>query len=70
MKSESNAPIHKLIELVKQELLRMGYGDQVIKRYQTVWSRLTEHMKEPSITAYNTKIGLDFLESAYQITVF
>lgn len=27
-------------------------------------------MKERSIAAYNTKIGLDFLEATYQITVF
>jgi hypothetical protein len=70
MKNEGNASIHKLIELVEKELLRTGYGDRVIKRYQTVWRRLTEHMKERSVTAYSTKIGLDFLEAAYQITVF
>jgi integrase/recombinase XerD len=70
MKREVDVPIQRLIELVEAELLRTGYGNRVIKRYQTVWGRLTDYMKERSIAAYNTKIGLDFLETAYQITVF
>lgn len=70
MKREVEVPIQSLIELVEAELLRTGYGDRVIKRYHRVWSRLTDYMKERSCVAYNTKIGLDFLEAAYQITVF
>ena len=70
MESEVNVPISSLIGLVKKELLLSGYSDQVIKRYQTVWGHLTDYMKERSIAAYNTKVGLDFLEDAFQITVF
>ena len=70
MRREADVPIQRLIELVEAELLRTGYGNRVIKRYHRVWKRLTDYMKERSLVVYNTKIGLDFLEAAYQITVF
>jgi integrase/recombinase XerD len=70
MKSEVDVPIQRLIELVEAELLRTGYGDRVIKRYQRVWSRLTNYMEERFLVVYNTKVGLNFLDVSYQITVF
>jgi integrase/recombinase XerD len=70
MQRKMNVTIDEQIEDVKRELLRIGYGDKTIERYQRAWNRLIDYMKERSIEAYSTKVGLDFLEEAFQITVF
>lgn len=70
MQEQAKVTIDGLIESVKSELLRIGYGDRTIARYQRTWNRLIDYMQEHFIAAYSAKVGLDFLEEAFQITVF
>lgn len=60
----------QLIEAVKKEFFRLGYSSRTIKRYQTVWNRLDYFMKSNNIGRYDTKVGLDFLDDTYDITVY
>lgn len=70
MQGMTTVTIDEQIGSVKRELLRMGYGYKTIERYQRAWDRLIAYMQERSIEAYSPKVGLDFLEEVFQITVF
>lgn len=70
MKKGVDLNYEQLIESIKEELFRLGYASRTIKRYQTVWNRLDYYMKSKNIERYNTKVGLDFLDDTYHITVY
>ena len=70
MKSKVNVTIQNLLEEVRVELKRVGYGNRTVNRYETAWERLVNFMQKHCIPAYDPKVGLTFLEEAYQITVF
>lgn len=59
-----------LIESVKGELKKVQYSDSYIRGFVTVWNRLTNYLDKRNTTAYSAKIGLDFLEIEYGVTVF
>ncbi|MCL6443004.1 MAG: site-specific integrase [Alicyclobacillus sp.] len=70
MRSRGSFAIQDLFERVSSELQRVGYSDRVVTRYRRAWTHLAEYMEEQGVTTYDTKVGLNFLEDAYQITVF
>ncbi len=62
--------ISMLIDAVKGELKKRCYSDSYIRGLTTVWNRLTEYSKKKNTSTYSAKIGLDFLEAEYGITVY
>jgi len=62
--------LSELINKVKKELENARYSDLCIRRFVTVWNRLTNHMVRNSETIFTAKIGMNFLESEYGITVY
>jgi hypothetical protein len=59
-----------LIRRVRGELKNRHYSDSYIGEFITIWNRLTEYLKKRGTSVYSAKIGLDFLEAKYGITVF
>lgn len=62
--------IGMLVGAVKGELKKRYYSDSYIRGFTTVWNQLTKYLKKDGISAYSAKIGLDFLETEYGITVY
>jgi len=62
--------IGTLIGAVKGELKNRRYSDSYIRGLSTVWNRLTKYLKKKGTSAYSSKVGLDFLEAEYGITVY
>jgi len=60
----------KLIEKVKVELDKAQYSDTYINEFETVWNHLKSYMLDNGINVFTTKVGIDFLEAEYGITVF
>jgi integrase/recombinase XerD len=57
-----------LIGKVKSKLENAQYSDSCIEKFATVWNRLT--MYAGGEKNYSAKLGMDFLEAEYGITVF
>lgn len=62
--------LNKLIDKVKVELRKTGYSDSYIRGLFTVWNRLTDYMRRNGKRIFNAKLGMDFLEAEYGITVY
>lgn len=62
--------LNELINSVKIKLKKVGYPDLCIRRFETIWDRLTNYMDRYRETIYTAKIGMDFLEAEYGITVY
>ena len=62
--------LNELIDKVKVELKDAQYSDLCIRGFVTVWNRLTNYMVRNSQTIFTAKIGMDFLEAEYGITVY
>jgi integrase/recombinase XerD len=63
-------PFSELVEAVKTELLRVNYKEQRIKTYVPIWDALGKYMRRRNLGCFDMKIGLNFLEDEYGITVF
>jgi len=70
MANHQKVELSYLIDRVKVELKKVQYSDSYIRGFVTVWNRLTIYLEKRRTTAYTAKIGLDFLEAEYGITVF
>ena len=70
MTNKCELPTDQLIKKVEKELISLGYGTGIIKRFKIVWDRLLDYVKSITISVFNAKIGMDFLEKTYNITVF
>lgn len=70
MKNYQEIELNTLINGVKGELKKVHYSDSYIRSFVTVWNRLTDYLKKIGVTTYSAKIGLDFLEAEYGITVY
>ena len=68
--SNHEIEVHELIDKVKIELKNAQYSDSRIEVYIPVWDHLTFFMLKKCKSSFTAKIGLDFLESEYGITVF
>jgi integrase/recombinase XerD len=62
--------LNELINRVEIELGSAQYSDISIKRFVKVWNRLTNYMVRNNETIFSAKVGVDFLESEYGITVY
>jgi len=62
--------LRELIVEVKAELFRVKYKEQRIKLYESIWDVLVHYMEKRKQKYFEMKIGLDFLEDEYGITVF
>jgi len=70
MANHKEIEIHVLIGAVKEELKKRHYSDSYIGALSTIWNRLAEYLKKKESSAYSAKIGLNFLEAEYKITVY
>lgn len=62
--------LNELIDKVKEELENARYSDLCISRFVAVWNRLTNYMVRNGETIFTAKIGINFMESEYGITVY
>ena len=62
--------VYELIYKFKIELKKAQYSDSTIRGFITVWNRLTNYMIIMGKTNYTAKIGMDFLEAEYDVTVY
>lgn len=62
--------LNKLITAVKNELKIKLYSKHSIAAFNTVWNQLRVFMKENKKDDYSAKVGLDFLEKKFKITIF
>lgn len=62
--------LNDLIGKLKTELRSTGYSASYIRGLFTVWNRLTDYMISSGKTIFTTKIGMDFLEAEYGLTVY
>ena len=62
--------VNDLIVKVKEELIKTGYSNLCIERQSTVWNKLTDYMGCNGKTFFTAKVGMDFLEAEYGITVY
>ena len=63
-------PFEVLIKAVKTELFHLKYKEQRIILYESVWKALGRYMEKRNQRFFNMKIGLNFLDDEYGITVF
>ncbi len=70
MENFQKIELSTLIGGVQGELKKRHYSDSYIGGFITVWNRLTEYLKKRGTSVYSAKIGLDFLETEYGITVY
>ncbi|MDP8217594.1 MAG: site-specific integrase [Candidatus Theseobacter exili] len=62
--------LNELIDKIKIELRNAHYSDFTISGFVTVWNRLASYMVRSGNTFFTAKIGIDFLEAGYGITVY
>lgn len=62
--------LNELMDKVRAELRNTGYSDSYIRVLCTVWNRLTNYMIRCDKTIFSAKIGMNFLDSEYGITVY
>jgi len=67
--SRRKIKLNELIDKVKFELKNAQYSDLTVRWFITVWNSLTRYMVSIGQTVYTAKIGMDFLEAEYRITV-
>ncbi len=63
-------PFNELTRAVREELLRVNYKESRINLYVSIWETLGQYMEERALKNFDMKIGLNFLEEEYGITVF
>lgn len=62
--------IDELISQIPKVLKNAQYSEDRVKKFFFTWERLKKFMSQKNETLLNAKIGLDFLENEYGITVF
>jgi len=67
--SHQGTELNELIDKARAELRKTGYSDSYIRYVSTIWDRLTEYISHNGKT-FTAKVGIDFLEAEYGITVF
>jgi len=68
--SQNLLPVTDLIEAVRSELFHVRYKEQRINLYESIWATLVRYMEKRDSKHFDMKIGLNFLEDEYGITVF
>lgn len=67
--SKKLLPVNDLIMAVREELLCVKYKKQRIKLYESIWETLRRYMEKRNLKYFDMKIGLNFLEDEYDITI-
>ena len=62
--------LNELMDKVRVELRITGYSGSYIRGLCTVWNRLADYMDRRGNAIFTAKIGMDFLETEYGITVY
>lgn len=62
--------LNELIDNVTVELKIAHFSDKSIRGFVTVWNRLANYMKKSGKTIFTAKLGMNFLEAEYGITVY
>lgn len=70
MSKNQEIEVHEIIKKVKFELNKAQYSGSRIREFVTVWNRLVYYLEKSGKTVFNAKIGMDFLEAEYGITVY
>lgn len=68
--NQKSSSVNALIEAVRTELFRVKYKEQRISLYESIWATLVRYMEKRELKHFDMKIGLNFLEDEYGITVF
>ena len=63
-------PFEDLVKVVKKELYQFGYKEQRIIKFESVWKGLKRYLKTRALVYFDMKVGMDFLDDEYGITVF
>lgn len=63
-------PFNDLVKAVKEELHRVKYKETRINLYESIWETLGQYMKKRNLKHFDMKIGLNFMEDEYGISVF
>lgn len=63
-------PFNDLIRAVKAELIHLQYKELRINLYESIWETLGHYMEKRNLKYFDMKIGLNFLEEEYAITLF
>lgn len=62
--------LEDLIYQVKVELKKCRYSDRCVAGFVTVWNRLSKYMDQSRKPLFTAKVGMDFLETEYGMTVY
>lgn len=62
--------LNELIENVKIQLKKSHYSDSCIDGFVTIWNRLDNYMTKNGKINFTAKIGMNFLEAEFGITVY
>ena len=68
--NQKSLSVNDLIEAVRAELFRVKYKEQRVNLYESIWATLVRYMEKRDLKHFDMKIGLNFLEDEYGITVF
>lgn len=60
-------PLKELLEGLAQELLRLGYTEGSMNFYRNRWKKIIQFAEERNEIYYSEQLGIDFVESHYQI---
>ncbi len=60
-------PIKELLQDLERELLRLGYTEGSMKFYRNRWQKIIQFAESRKETYYSEQLGIDFVESHYQI---
>lgn len=62
-----NKSLKELLLELEQELLRLGYSKGSMTFYRRRWAQILQFAKEQGEVCYTEQLGIDFLESRFQI---
>lgn len=52
--------IHELIEIVAEEMRKLGYSEATMTSYQKVWDSFSDYAEKKVIKFYSSEVGLEF----------
>lgn len=62
-------PLKELLQDLEQEILKLGYTEGSMKFYRNRWMMLTKFAEEKGEIYYSEKLGIDFIEKYFHISM-
>jgi len=59
--------IPELIEMTKEEMVNIGYSENVVKKNEKIWTRFASYASQNEVLYYTEKLMMAFLEKECQI---